>query len=323
MGRHGAVTGRLHAPNASSRDPLAAVARLLRVVRDDVRSGRLERTMALMTAVSAVVSGIEAYLQHGRGDFDNPWMWTPVWLTPPAAAAGAASIVSERIARTALPVVSAASVLDGAVGFLLHVRGVRREPGGFGLGQNAFVMGPPLFAPLLMSSVGVLGLLASAMRRETLAEGAASGIADIARGAVASGIVERVAEGRFQRGMALTAASFAVLAGGEAYLEHTRGSFNDPIMWTPVWLTGPTVLAALATVVDADAASVALPVASLAMLVDGVVGFGVHLRGIRRMPGGFGNLRFNATLGPPLFAPLLFTAVGTLGLVASLMRRGR
>lgn len=296
------------------------VLRLARVVRDDVRSGRLERTMALMTAVSAVVSGVEAWLQHGRGDFDDRWMWTPVWLTPPAAAAGAAAIVSPAVARRVLPLVAVASILDGVAGFALHLRGVSRRPGGFGLGQNAFVMGPPLFAPLLMSSVGVLGLLASTMRRESLdpAGEAPDGIAD----ALGASLADRIAEGRFQRGMALTAASFALLAGGEAYLEHTRGSFNDPIMWTPIWLSAPTALVALATVVDADAASVALPVASLAMLADGVVGFGVHLRGIRRMPGGFANLRFNATLGPPLFAPLLFAAVGTLGLTASLMRRG-
>ena len=43
--------------------------------------------------------------------------------------------------------------------------------------------------------------------------------------------------------------------------------------------------------------------------------------GIRRTPGHFSNLRFNITLGPPLFAPLLFSAVGLLGLIAMLLRR--
>ena len=39
------------------------------------------------------------------------------------------------------------------------------------------------------------------------------------------------------------------------------------------------------------------------------------------MPGGFRNLQFNITMGPPLFAPLLFCSVGLLGLIAALLRR--
>ena len=47
-----------------------------------------------------------------------------------------------------------------------------------------------------------------------------------------------------------------------------------------------------------------------------------HLRGLHRMPGGWANLSFNAIAGPPMFAPLLFTAVGLLGFISSLLRHG-
>jgi hypothetical protein len=57
--------------------------------------------------------------------------------------------------------------------------------------------------------------------------------------------------------------------------------------------------------------------------VDGLLGFGLHLQGIERMPGGFRNLQFNFTMGPPLFAPLLFSSVGLLGFLAALLRRAR
>jgi hypothetical protein len=55
-------------------------------------------------------------------------------------------------------------------------------------------------------------------------------------------------------------------------------------------------------------------------MADGALGFGLHLRGLQRMPGDSGNLEFKLALGPPLFAPLLFSAVGLFGLVASLVR---
>jgi hypothetical protein len=55
--------------------------------------------------------------------------------------------------------------------------------------------------------------------------------------------------------------------------------------------------------------------------LDGLLGFLLHLQGIQRMPGGFRNLQFNFTMGPPLFAPLLFSSVGLLGFLAALLRR--
>jgi hypothetical protein len=64
-----------------------------------------------------------------------------------------------------------------------------------------------------------------------------------------------------------------------------------------------------------------LPVVAVVTLLDGLLGFGLHLQGIKRMPGGFENLRFNFTMGPPMFAPLLFCSVGLLGFIASLLRR--
>ena len=41
------------------------------------------------------------------------------------------------------------------------------------------------------------------------------------------------------------------------------------------------------------------------------------------MPGGFRNLQFNFTMGPPLFAPLLLSSVGLLGFIAALVQRAR
>lgn len=295
----------------------------LRFVRREIRDGRFRRVMALMAAFAAIVSGFEAFVQHRRGAFADPLMWTPVVLMPPTAAGALVVVASDRGTRVLLPMLSVASIADGMIGFLLHLRGIRGMPGGFRLGQYNVVMGPPVFAPLLMSSVGVLGLLATALR-PAISDDRQAGmmVTSFNVGRPLARLASDIADGRFQRGMAMTAASLAVLAGGEAYFEHFRGSFNNRLMWTPVWLTPPMVAAGIAAAASEEAARVALPVASLVMLGDGLAGFLLHLRGIRDMPGGFSNLDFNMTYGPPLFAPLLFSSVGLLGLIATLMRRG-
>ena len=302
-----------------------------RLARREIREGRFQRTMAMMAAFAAIVSGFEAYVQHLRGAFSHRLMWTPVWLTPPTVAAALAALFSERAARTFLPALSVVSLADGLLGFLYHLRGIRRLPGGFTLGQYNVVMGPPIFAPLLTCSVGAIGLIAGFLRRERLDEpwwrtALAVPLAEGVRagrhpGRAPRRVLQDIAHGRFQRGMALLSAAFAILAGGEAYFEHLRGSFNQRLMWTPVWVTPPMVAAAVGAALSEGVARWVLPFASAAAFLDWLLGFGLHLRGIRRMPGGFANLQFNITLGPPLFAPLLFTAVGLLGFVASLLRR--
>ena len=95
-------------------------------------------------------------------------MWTPVWLTPPTVAGRAGALIQRAAARVLLPLLSLVSLVDGLVGFVYHLRGIERLPGGFRLGQYNVVMGPPIFAPLLTCMVGVLGLLAGLLRRETL-----------------------------------------------------------------------------------------------------------------------------------------------------------
>ncbi len=46
------------------------------------------------------------------------------------------------------------------------MRGIAQKPGGWRMARYNIELGPPLFAPLLMSVVGGMGLLASALRRE-------------------------------------------------------------------------------------------------------------------------------------------------------------
>lgn len=294
--------------------------------RREIREGHFQRSMAAVTGFAAVVSGFEAYAQHRRGAFRHWLMWTPVWLTPPTAAAAGAALLSERVARRLLPALATVVLADGVIGFLYHIRGIRRMPGGFSLGRYNIVMGPPVFAPLLMCTVGVTGILTGFLRRERAALPPERRLRTARRKrmrhrAAPPSLRERISEGRFQQLMAFTTAALGVLAGGEAYFEHLRGSFNQKVMWTPVLVTPPLVAAAIGAARSERIARQLLPAASLACFADGALGFVLHLRGIRRMPGGVHNLGFNLAMGPPVFAPLLFCSVGLLGLVAALLRR--
>jgi hypothetical protein len=136
--------------------------RLLR----DVRTGRVQRLLSAMTAASALPLGAEIWFEHYRGSFGDPWMWTPVVLSPPLAAAGVGAIRSERVARTALPLLGAVYCVDGAIGLYTHVRGVHRRPGGFGQPLYNIVMGPPLLAPGSLALVGGMAVAARFVRRE-------------------------------------------------------------------------------------------------------------------------------------------------------------
>ena len=133
---------------------------------EDVHEGRLERSLAALSAAGAVVTGLEIWLEHDRASFGNRMMWLPVALSPVAAVAGVAGFVSERMARTVLPATSALVVANGLQGAYLHARGVAQRPGGWREWRYNAEMGPPVLAPLLVTVVGGMGLLASVLRRE-------------------------------------------------------------------------------------------------------------------------------------------------------------
>ncbi|WP_336644274.1 hypothetical protein [Microbacterium sp. USHLN186] len=136
-----------------------------RMVRN-VRTGRFERSLSVLTAVGSVVTAGEIFFEHDKASFGNRWMWAPVVLGPVGAIAGVAGAASRRAAKTLLPVASATIIANGIQGVYLHLRGVRQKPGGLGNLRYNLEMGPPLLAPLLVTLVGGMGVLAAILRRE-------------------------------------------------------------------------------------------------------------------------------------------------------------
>lgn len=149
-----------------------------------------------------------------------------------------------------------------------------------------------------------------------------SSIADVLRHD-ADIVLDDVRQGRLRYTFSLLAAFAAIASGFEAYAQHQRGAFHTWLMWTPVALTPPMVLASGASMISPRLGRLLLPWLSLAMALDGLIGFYEHLRGIGRLPGGFRLAIYNATMGPPVFAPLFFLSIGLLGWLAAILRPER
>ena len=303
----------------------------LELVTNALREGRFQRSLALLTAVTSVVSGLEVAYEHYRGSYSRRVMYTPVILSVLLAGAGIAGFFSRRAARTVLRLVSAVTLIDAMVGFYFHVRGIYRKPGGWRLPMTNMVMGPPIFAPLLFGTSAYLGLIASYLQQEE-ATGSASttGNDNWLSRLLPSGesrallsAEQDMREGKFQQQVAIATGISALLSGFEAYYSHYKNNFQYWVQWTPVVLAPALAGVAFASVKSRKMATTALPALSVVAGLDAAVGFYYHGRGVLRRPGGAKNIVYNIMYGPPIFAPLLFGAAGMLGILASLLRRRR
>lgn len=303
----------------------------LEIVANQIREGRFQRSLSLLTAATSIVSGLEVAYEHYRGSYSRRVMYTPVILSVLLAAAGIAGFFSRRAARTVLRLVSAVTLVDAAIGFYFHVRGIKRKPGGWRLPMTNMIMGPPIFAPLLFGTSAYLGLIASYLQREESRGDASTSGTDSFLSRLLPASERRhllsdeqdMREGKFQRQVAIVTGISALLSGFEAYYSHYKNNFRYWVQWTPVVLAPVLAGTAFASVKSRRIATTALPILSAVAGADATVGFFYHGRGVLRRPGGAKHLVYNVMYGPPIFAPLLFGAAGMLGVLASLLRRRR
>ena len=305
----------------------------LKALEHRIREGRFQRSLALITAASSVLSGLEVAYEHYRGSYSRRVMYTPVILSAVLALAGIAAFFSRRAARFFLRVTAAITLVDAFTGFYFHIRGVARKPGGWRLPMTNMIMGPPIFAPLLFGTAAYLGLIASYLQREDAKDIGRGGhnatdtwLARLLPPRAGRELISEqqdIREGAFQRQMAVTAGISALLSGFEAYYSHYKNNFRYWVQWTPIVIAPLLAAAAFGAVPSRRLATTALPALSAVAGADAAVGFFYHARGVLRRPGGTKHLLYNIIYGPPIFAPLLFGAAAMLGLVASLLRRKR
>jgi hypothetical protein len=304
-------------------------ARELTKVEALLREGRFQRSLALLTAATSLVSGLEVAYEHYRGSYSRRVMYTPVILSGLLAVAGVAAFFSRRAARTLLRLTAAVTLGDACIGFYFHVRGIHRKPGGWRMPMTNMIMGPPIFAPLLFGTSAYLGLIASYLQRETAPDNSAAQDEDTWLARILPSNERRdlltdeqdIREGKFQQQVAIVTGISALLSGFEAYYSHYKNNFRYWVQWTPIVLSPLLAGTAFASVRSRRLATTALPVMSALASADAAVGFYYHGRGVLRRPGGAKHLIYNIIYGPPIFAPLLFGAAGMLGFLASMLRR--
>jgi hypothetical protein len=260
-------------------------------------------------------------------------MYTPLLLSFALGIAGAWAMFSRWAARTVLRLVSLIAVIDGILGFYFHIRGVARKPGGWRIPVFNVVMGPPLFAPLLFSTVGFLGLITSFLRREDAPEKDLPGLSAPRSRWLSwlpgkwsrEGLVldQDIREGQFQRMLAAVTALSAFFSWIEALYSHYKNNFSFRIQWSPIIIAPLLMIAGIGAIWSRTLARTLLPIASLLALINGLIGFFFHVRGIVRRPGGMKKPLYNIIYGPPVLAPLIFSASGFIGLVTSFLRRAK
>ena len=314
-------------PKLSAR-PMSHARKDFEIVANRIREGRFQCSLSLLTAGTSLVSGLEVAYEHYRGSYSRRVMYTPVIMSLLLAIAGIAGFFSGRAARTILRWISALTLIDAAVGFYFHVRGIKRKPGGWQLPMTNMIMGPPVFAPLLFGTSAYLGLIASFLRREDASRDTRSGrktlLARLLPAKQSRELIsaeQDIREGRFQRQVAIVTGVSALLSGFEAFYSHYKNNFRYAAQWTPIVLAPALAAAAFASVRNRRLATTALPALSVLASADATVGFYYHGRGVLRRPGGSKHLLYNIMYGPPIFAPLLFGAAGMLGVLASFLRR--
>lgn len=151
---------------------------------------------------------------------------------------------------------------------------------------------------------------------------AISGVAShLDLGSEVSTALTDIRTGRFEQALAALAAGGALVTAAEIFTSHDSASFGNKMMWVPIAVVPTVIPAGIAAVFSKRMAKTVLPFTSALVVLNGLQGTYLHVRGILQKPGGAGNLRYNMEMGPPAFAPLLAAVVGGMGLLAAALRR--
>ena len=134
-------------------------------------------------------------------------------------------------------------------------------------------------------------------------------------------MVGNIEHGRFERSLCALTAVGALVTTAEVYFEHYKASFGNKMMWSPIVVTPPVVIAGIGGVFSEKWAKTWLPLTAGIYTLNGVLGEYYHARGVARKPGGWRLASYNVPMGPPIMAPGLMTIVGGMGLLAAILRR--
>lgn len=262
------------------------------------------RTFNRGSALLALSVLADSAMEHYRGSFDNPAMYTPLIVSLASLAAGMHGGRDRKAERHFVRNgVFLSAALAGIAGTGFHLYNITKRPGR--LSWHNFFYAAPVGAPMALLLSGALGAVAERLRDEPAHDPRLFGM---------------------PAGQALALLTSAGLVGtlGEVALLHFRGSFHNPAMYAPI-LVSPVAAALLANSALAAPSSRWAPRALTRFWLRmttalGFIGVAFHARGVARNQGGWRNWSQNLFNGPPLPAPPSFSALALAGLAALRLR---
>ncbi|ASS74285.1 hypothetical protein CIG75_04315 [Tumebacillus algifaecis] len=118
----------------------------------------IERVVILLLGLMFFMIFVQVTMYHYRQNFRHWSMWIPVLATPiDGLALVTLTFANLSWLRAALSVLLAASLLAGAFGSFMHLRGVGERVGGYEM--RNFLVGPPATLPGLITLSSVIGLI--------------------------------------------------------------------------------------------------------------------------------------------------------------------
>ncbi len=273
-----------------------------------------DQIMLLMAATNEIFLGIDIYLAHSISGTIVPNEWIPIIFGPIAGIllllAGLIALRNRPLATTFATLVFVSSIAVGLLGAYFHlIRAILpNAPPGEQVSVNLLVWAPPILGPLTFSLVGLIGI--SAAWGEDPAD---SGILDLLGGLKMRLPYSKTRAYIFMVGMGSLATVIS------SVLDHARTNFENPWLWLP------TAVGVFATVVAVALAAVDQPrrgdlityvAAMVLMILVGLLGSYLHINQNLTAEGTIVGERFLA--GAPFLAPMLFSDMGALGLIALL-----
>src|SRR5262245_14244071 len=273
--------------------------------------------MLLLAAVSEALSGLDAWLAHSAGGTVRGAAWVPAIFGPCAGAAlliaGLIALRRRTLASLLATGVFAASVIVGGLGAWLHLQRtiLPAAPPGQRVALDLFFWAPPVLGPLAFAFIGIFGTSAAWVEAPP-----------------GSGRLRLPGGLRLELPYAKTNAYFYITATGiliapvSSVVEHATAGFEDAWLWLPT--AGGTFGAVVATVLGMIERPTRTDLwtyvgAMMLLIAIGAIGAGLHLR-VDLGPGGQ-VVSERLLEGAPLMAPLLFSNMGLVGLVALLPER--
>ncbi len=273
-----------------------------------------DQLMLLMAAVNEVFLGVDIYLAHSISGTITAREWIPIVFGPCAGIvlllAGLIALRRRPAATILATTVFVLSIGVGLLGAYYHfVRAILpNAPVGERVSIDLLVWAPPLLGPLTFALVGVLGISAAWIEDP-----------------VDSGTLLLPAGRRLHMPYSKTRAFLFLVGLGtlatviSSVLDHARTGFANPWLWIP------TVAGVLGTILPVTAAALDRPrradmivmlAAFLVLAAVGVVGTVLHILENLTSQGTILGERF--VRGAPFLAPMLFSNMGALGLIAML-----